>query len=134
MMDDLLELLESFVLGKLSAGEFVTRYSTLWREISDEQRHALETRADVKQGYERLWLQRDFRLINDAQFEQEAKKLFGSACRVTPGTQADKSLNQLKIEADAYEGDTAQRQPYQIGEAELLAEARKALKVLSQQA
>jgi hypothetical protein len=130
-MDDVLELIEQFVAGKLSASDFVTRYSTVWREISDEQRHVLEMRAEVKQSYERLWLQRDFRLINDAQFEQEAKKLFGQACRVTPGTQADKTINQLKIEADAYEGDAAQRQPYQIGEAELLAEAKKALKVLS---
>jgi hypothetical protein len=109
----------------------VTRYSILWREISDEQRHVLDTRPKIKQGYERLWLQRDFRMINDVQFEQEAKKLFGRACRVTPGTQADKVVNQLKVEADAYEPDAAQRQPYQLGEAELLAEAQKALDALS---
>jgi hypothetical protein len=130
-MDELLELLEYFVLGKLSASDFVKRYSVLWREISDEQRHALNTSPNVKQAYERLWLKRDFRLIDDAQFEREARKLFAQSCRITPGSKADRTINHLMIEADAYVADAAERSSYQLGEAELLAEAQKALDELS---
>lgn len=130
-MEDILELLEQFTAGKVSAADFARRYSILWREVSDEQRHALNNTPEVKQAYERLWLQRDFKLINEAQFEGEARKLFAGLCRVVPGSKPDRVINHLMIEADAYVPDAAERSPYQLGEAELLAEAQKALDELS---
>jgi hypothetical protein len=130
-MEDILELIEQFTVGKLSAADFAKRYSVLWRELADEQRHALNTSPEVKQAYERLWLKRDFHLINDAQFEQEAGKLFRGLCRVIPGSKADRIINHLMVEADAYVPDAAERTSYQLGEEELLAEAQKALDELS---
>ena len=130
-MEDILELLEQFIAGKLPAADFARRYSVVWREVSDEQRHALNTSPEVKQAYERLWLQRDFRMINEAQFEQEARKLFRDLCRVVPGSKTDRIINHLMIEADAYVPNAAERNTYQLGEAELLAEAQKALDELS---
>jgi hypothetical protein len=130
-MEEILELLEQFIAGKLAAADFARRYNILWREVSDEQRHALNTSSEVKQAYERLWLQRDFRMINEAQFEQEARKLFRDLCRVVPGSKTDRVINHLMVEADAYVPNAAERTSYQLGEAELLAEAQKALNELS---
>jgi hypothetical protein len=130
-MEEILELIEQFIVGKLSAADFARRYNILWREVSDEQRHALNTTPEVKQAYERLWLQRDFRMINEAQFEQEARKLFRDLCRVVPGSKTDRIINHLMVEAEAYVPDAAERTSYQLGEAELLAEAQKALDELS---
>ncbi len=130
-LDDFTSLLQLFVAGKLPAADFVTRYRLLWRDISDEQRYVFETYPKIKEANERLWLQRDFHLINDARFEQEAQKLFASVCRVAPGTKTDKIINHLMIEADAYVADAGERETYQLGEPELLVAARKALDALS---
>ncbi len=126
-------VLEAFLAGNLTPGEFVDRFAALWRELVDEQDQAIAQCPPVDYALKQLRAQYNDGQITTDEYLHAVQVQYAQLpdTRLHPGSTADLSLSQLSVTTDAYgeDEDAAIDEPH-VSADELRAEVRRTLEVL----
>lgn len=130
--EQILERMQEFLRGTLNPQQFVERYAELWRAIRDQQIGAIDNQEDVREALQELKAQRIAGAISPDDYFQASSELFASVknAPVAPGSEPDRILSHVFVEAGAYEEDPEFREPYQIDEDALRSAVLEALQNL----
>jgi hypothetical protein len=134
-MEHIITLLGDYVEGKVSSATFVDQYMKAWKELRDEVSERIESIPGLPEQIAELSKRRLDKRISGEDFKRQHQKLVAQIgeTRLKPFSEVDAILSHLFVESDAYREDPEDREPgFNIGEDELVAEAKTALVKLTE--
>jgi hypothetical protein len=132
-MQEIKQLLENYLAGKVDSENFVIQYLSLARLLRDETQAALDKFPGLSDQLSGLFVKRFEGLISQQEYDEKWHQLTSQLgeIRVKPGSKEDEILSHLFVEADAYREDPESRdEGLHIGNIELKEEVVKALQML----
>ena len=130
--EHVLASMQEFLRGTLNPQHFVERYAELWRAIRDQQIRAIDSQEEVRDALQELKAQVIAGVISPDEYQRASSEQFALVkdVSVAPGSDPDRILSNLFVEADAYEEDPEYRESYQIDEGALRSAVLEALRCL----
>lgn len=131
-LGDFLSVMQAFRDHKLSAGDFVSRYSELWEALVKEQDDAIARHPVAGSALRELSEQLRYSEITSEGYTRKAQEQYGllDGLSVRPGSLASKTLSHVSVEADAYRDDEIGQDDSHLNADELREVVRQALSEL----